>query len=79
MIPLKLSEIAAVTGGAVRDAPDPGTCVTGPAVCDSRQAAPGGMFAAIPGAQADGHDFAGQAFAAGVACVLASRPVGDLL
>jgi UDP-N-acetylmuramoyl-tripeptide--D-alanyl-D-alanine ligase len=75
VIPLKLSEIAAVTGGTVRDAPDADTCVTGPAVCDSRQAAPGGMFAAIPGAQADGHDFAAQAFAAGVACVLASRPV----
>jgi UDP-N-acetylmuramoyl-tripeptide--D-alanyl-D-alanine ligase len=75
VIPLKLSEIAAVTGGTVRDAPDPGICVTGPAVCDSRQAAPGGMFAAIAGAQADGHDFAAQAFAAGVTCVLASRPV----
>jgi len=34
------------------------------------------MFAAIAGAQADGHDFAVQAFAAGVTCALASRPVG---
>jgi UDP-N-acetylmuramoyl-tripeptide--D-alanyl-D-alanine ligase len=76
MIPLKLTEIAAVTGGAVHDAPGPDICVTGPAVCDSRQAAPGGMFAAVPGARVDGHDFAAQAYAAGAACVLASRPVG---
>jgi UDP-N-acetylmuramoyl-tripeptide--D-alanyl-D-alanine ligase len=33
------------------------------------------MFAALPGARADGHDFAAQALAAGAACVLASRPV----
>ena len=76
MIPLKLTEIAAVTGGTVHDAPGPDIWVTGPAVCDSRQAAPGGMFAAVPGARVDGHDFAAQAFAAGAACVLASRPVG---
>ncbi|MGH3189164.1 MAG: UDP-N-acetylmuramoyl-tripeptide--D-alanyl-D-alanine ligase [Streptosporangiaceae bacterium] len=76
MIVLSLAEIAAVTGGTLADAPDPNTCVTGPAASDSRQVAPGGMFAAIPGARTDGHDFAAQALAAGAACVLASRPVG---
>ena len=76
MIVLSLAEIAAVTSGTLTGAPDPHACVTSPAVSDSRQAAPGGLFAAIGGARADGHDFAAQAYAAGVACVLASRPVG---
>lgn len=76
MIPLSLAEIAAVTGGTVTDAPDPHLCVTGPAASDSRQVTPGGMFAAIPGARVDGHDFAAQALGSGAACVLASRPVG---
>jgi UDP-N-acetylmuramoyl-tripeptide--D-alanyl-D-alanine ligase len=76
MIVLSLAEIAAVTGGTLADAPDPHACVTGPAASDSRQVAPGGLFAAIGGARVDGHDFAAQAFAAGAACVLASRPAG---
>jgi UDP-N-acetylmuramoyl-tripeptide--D-alanyl-D-alanine ligase len=76
MIVLGLAEIAAVTAGTLSDDPDPHACVTGPAVSDLRQVAPGGLFAAIGGARADGHDFAAQAFAADAACVLASRPVG---
>ena len=76
MIQLSLTEIAATTGGTLTGAPDPHLCVTGPTVSDSRQVRPGGMFAAIPGARADGHDFAAQALACGAACVLASRPVG---
>jgi UDP-N-acetylmuramoyl-tripeptide--D-alanyl-D-alanine ligase len=76
MIVLSLAEIAAVTGGTLTGAPDPDACVTGPAASDSRQVAPGGLFAAITGARVDGHDFAAQALAAGAACVLASRPVG---
>jgi UDP-N-acetylmuramoyl-tripeptide--D-alanyl-D-alanine ligase len=76
MIAMTLAEIAAVTGGVLSDAPDPDASVTGTAVCDSRLAAPDGLFAAITGKQVDGHDFAAQAFAAGAACALASRPVG---
>ena len=76
MIVLSLAEIAAVTGGTLTGAPDPHACVAGPAVSDSRQVTPGGLFAAIGGARADGHDFAAQAFTADAACVLASRPVG---
>ena len=75
MIPLTLAEIAAITSGTVHDVPDPSEQVTGPAACDSRQVTPGGMFAALPGARADGYDFAAQALAAGAVCVLASRPV----
>ena len=76
MIAMTLAEIAMATGGTLRDAPNPDATITGTAVCDSRRAAPGGLFAAINGKHADGHDFAAQAFAAGAACVLASRPVG---
>jgi UDP-N-acetylmuramoyl-tripeptide--D-alanyl-D-alanine ligase len=76
MITLTLSEIASITGGTLHDAPDPALLVTGVPVCDSRQAGPGSLFAAINGAHADGHDFAAQAFTAGAACVLGTRPIG---
>lgn len=76
MISLSLSEIAGVTGGTLHDVPDPAVRLSGPAVCDSREAGPGGMFAAIAGERVDGHDFAAGAVAAGAVCVLAARPVG---
>ncbi|HUY49496.1 MAG TPA: UDP-N-acetylmuramoyl-tripeptide--D-alanyl-D-alanine ligase [Streptosporangiaceae bacterium] len=76
MIPLTLGEIAAITGGTLHGVPDASAQVAGPATCDSRQVTPGGLFAALPGTRADGHDFAAAALAAGAACVLASRPVG---
>ncbi|MCU0265648.1 MAG: UDP-N-acetylmuramoyl-tripeptide--D-alanyl-D-alanine ligase [Actinomycetia bacterium] len=76
MIPLTLAEIAAVLGGAVHDG-DPATVVSGPAGVDSRTVPPGGLFAALPGEQHDGHDFAAAAVHAGAAAVLAARPVGQ--
>jgi len=48
--------------------------VTAPAVLDSRQAEPGGLFVAFAGERADGHDFAAQAGDAGAVAVLGSRP-----
>ena len=39
--------------------------------CDSRQVEPGFLFAALPGAQADGRTFIGEALGRGAACVLA--------
>ena len=42
---------------------------------DSRSTQPGDLFAAIAGSQADGHDFAPQATAAGAAAVLTEREV----
>ncbi|MBO0820473.1 MAG: hypothetical protein J2P26_06435, partial [Nocardiopsaceae bacterium] len=42
-----------------------GVTVTGPVVIDSRRAEPGGLFAALPGEHADGHDFAAAAVAKG--------------
>jgi UDP-N-acetylmuramoyl-tripeptide--D-alanyl-D-alanine ligase len=65
MIPLTLAEITAITSGTLHHGPDPSAQVTSPVTCDSRQVTPGGMFAALPGTRADGHEFAAQALAAG--------------
>jgi UDP-N-acetylmuramoyl-tripeptide--D-alanyl-D-alanine ligase len=74
MIALTLGEIGAAVDGHLLDA-DPATVVTGPVEYDSRRAAPGGLFLALPGEHVDGHDFAATAVEHGVAAVLASRPV----
>src|SRR6202011_4464160 len=50
--------------------------VTGTVEFDSRRVTPGGLFLALPGARADGHDHAASAVAAGAVAVLAARPVG---
>jgi UDP-N-acetylmuramoyl-tripeptide--D-alanyl-D-alanine ligase len=73
VIPLSLAEIASVTGGTLFG--DPEASVTGSVVIDSRRAAPGGLFAALPGENVDGHDYAGAALSAGAVGVLCSRPV----
>ena len=83
MIALSVAEIAAVTGGALRPAgsraaAESDVIAGGPVVIDSRQAAPGALFAALPGEQVDGHDFAAAAVRAGAVAVLASRPVDDV-
>jgi UDP-N-acetylmuramoyl-tripeptide--D-alanyl-D-alanine ligase len=49
--------------------------VTGPVVIDSRQAAPGALFAALPGERVDGHDYAAVAVRNGAAAILAARPL----
>ncbi len=81
MIPLSLGAVAQLTGArltgpAPGQEPDPGTMITGPVTIDSRAAAPGALFAALPGTRVDGHDFAVQAVASGAAAVLATRPCG---
>ena len=76
MIPLSLDEIARITGGRPDGVQDPGAVVYGPVVIDSRRAGPGGLFAAVAGERADGHDFAAAAVAAGAVAVLATRPAG---
>ncbi|MEU2561364.1 UDP-N-acetylmuramoyl-tripeptide--D-alanyl-D-alanine ligase [Streptomyces longispororuber] len=72
MIPLSLGEIAAVVGGTVVG--DGTVTVTAPAVLDSRQAEPGGLFVAFAGEHVDGHDYAVQAGRVGAVAVLGSRP-----
>lgn len=79
MIDLTLTQIAEIVGGRLADiSPERAatTRVTGTVEFDSRAVTPGGLFLALPGARADGHDFAAGAVAAGAAAVLAARPVG---
>ncbi|GLY71922.1 UDP-N-acetylmuramoyl-tripeptide--D-alanyl-D-alanine ligase [Actinoallomurus iriomotensis] len=75
MIPLSLARIAEITRGKL-DGASPEAVVDGPVVIDSRKAGPGALFAALRGERLDGHDFAGQAVAAGAVAVLAEREVG---
>jgi UDP-N-acetylmuramoyl-tripeptide--D-alanyl-D-alanine ligase len=73
VIPLTLRQVADITGGTVRG--DEAIVIDAPATLDSRAAEPGGLFVAIAGEHADGHEFAAQSIAAGAAAVLASREV----
>ncbi|MGP7961376.1 UDP-N-acetylmuramoyl-tripeptide--D-alanyl-D-alanine ligase [Sanguibacter sp. A247] len=73
MIDLGVEEIAAATGGRVLG--DVAARVTGPVVIDSRLVVPGALFVALPGENADGHDFVETALAAGASAVLVSREV----
>src|SRR5580693_6217127 len=70
---MTLDPLARVTGGELRA--DPDAIVTGEVVIDSRRAAPGGLFVAVPGERMDGHDFAAGAVAAGAVAVLGTRPL----
>jgi UDP-N-acetylmuramoyl-tripeptide--D-alanyl-D-alanine ligase len=76
VIPLPLEEIARITGARLDGGADPAAVLDGPVVIDSRRAGPGGLFAAVAGERADGHDFAAAAIAAGAVAVLATRPCG---
>ena len=53
-----------------------GTTPVRDVVYDSRAVRPGALFAALRGADADGHAFVGDAVARGAAAVLAERPTG---
>jgi UDP-N-acetylmuramoyl-tripeptide--D-alanyl-D-alanine ligase len=77
VIALTAAEIAAATGGALRGsaATDPALVVSGPVVVDSRDDVTGGLFVALPGEHADGHDYAAGAVDSGAALVLAARDV----
>lgn len=75
MIPLRLSEIAALTGG---DRHGADVLIDGPVVTDSRQAAAGSLYVARIGEHADGHRYAPAAADAGAVAVLGSRPVDGL-
>lgn len=75
MISLDLQTIADITGGRLNAAADPHTRVTGFVEFDSRKVAEGGLFVALAGTRADGHDFAAAAVEQGAAAVLAARDV----
>ncbi|WP_127353806.1 UDP-N-acetylmuramoyl-tripeptide--D-alanyl-D-alanine ligase [Actinacidiphila soli] len=76
MIPLSLGHLAAATAATLDRITDADAMVTAPLSFDSRDIAPGGLFACLPGRHTDGHDYAAQAVAAGATAVLATRPVG---
>ena len=89
MIPLPVTEIAAITGGTLMaghlaeasgdGAPSAAEAVvTGPVVTDSRQAVAGALFAALPGERVDGHDYAAAAARNGAAAILAARPLPEV-
>ena len=73
VIPLSLSEIAAVTNGRLHGAR--GTEVVTAVEFDSRAIRPGGLFLALPGERVDGHAFAAAAVERGAVGVLAAREV----
>lgn len=76
MIELTAAQVAAATGGRLHA--DPDVTVTGAVIIDSRQAAPGALFVALPGERVDGHDFAARAVSAGATLVLAARELDGL-
>jgi UDP-N-acetylmuramoyl-tripeptide--D-alanyl-D-alanine ligase len=71
VIARRLSEVAAVVGGRVHGE----DVVVTSAASDSRSAAPGTLFVALPGERVDGHDFVGEAMARGAAAALVRRSV----
>jgi UDP-N-acetylmuramoyl-tripeptide--D-alanyl-D-alanine ligase len=73
MIEMSLAEVARVTGGRLHRAT--GTERVTAVEFDSRKVGHGGLFLALPGERADGHDFAAAAVAAGAVAVLAAREV----
>jgi len=76
MIGMTVGEIAAIVGGTLSGAA--GGTVTG-VTKDSRDDCAGCLYAAIPGARVDGHDFIAMAFDKGAVCALANRvPAGEL-
>ena len=70
MITMTLQEVAEVVGGSAHG----DAVVTGPAFVDSRTPEAGGLYVAVAGERADGHEYAAAAVAGGAAAVLGSRP-----
>jgi len=74
---LTVSEIMAATQARADIRENPGAEVT-LATVDSRKVAPGALFCCLPGANADGHDFAAKALEQGAAAILAAREMPEL-
>lgn len=76
MIALSAAQVAQITGGRTVGAANPEVVVRHVST-DSREARPGTLFVAKPGEATDGHEFVGQAFAAGAVLALLEREVTD--
>lgn len=74
MIAMTVSAVTDLVSGTL-DRVDPEAVVSGEVVIDSREAAQGGLFVAIPGDRVDGHDFSEAAIRNGAVAVLAQHPV----
>ena len=80
---IRLDKLAPLLGGRLLDADDAGPAPPSAAGAtlvsdvehDSRLVEPGALFACIQGAAVDGHDFAGEAVAAGASALLVERPM----
>ncbi len=75
MIALTLGEIAGIVEGILDGAADPNAVVDKPVAFDSRQVIPGGLFLAMRGEHADGHDYVSAALAAGAVAAIVTRRV----
>ncbi|SDD12035.1 UDP-N-acetylmuramoyl-tripeptide--D-alanyl-D-alanine ligase [Geodermatophilus telluris] len=75
MIALSLAEVAQAVGAAV---PHAGTATVTGVTLDSRAVGPGDLFVAVAGERVDGHDYLGDAAAAGAVAALTTRPGGPL-
>jgi UDP-N-acetylmuramoyl-L-alanyl-D-glutamate--2,6-diaminopimelate ligase len=76
--PTRLAELAPLVGArlmAPEDGIRPDELVVHDVHHDSRQVTPGSVFACIRGTNADGHDHAGAAIAAGAVALITERPL----
>lgn len=75
---MKLSELISPIRERIESDRPPDTGTADPDIHSihyrSRDVAPGGLFAAIPGFKADGHDYIGDAVSRGAVAVLAQKP-----
>ncbi len=71
---MTLAEVAGSVGGRLAGGADADAIAHGLTI-DSRNAADGMLFAALPGERVDGHDYGGAATEAGAVAVLASREI----
>ena len=69
-----LSDLSAAAGDLFVSLDGPADTVVTGASFDSRSVGRGDLFFCLPGAKSDGHDFAGQAAAAGAAALCVERP-----
>jgi UDP-N-acetylmuramoyl-L-alanyl-D-glutamate--2,6-diaminopimelate ligase len=71
---MRLDELSAAVPGAEIDGD--GSVEISSLAYDSRRAGPGTLFVCVPGATADGHDFAPRVVEAGAAALVVERPLG---
>ncbi|OFX13123.1 MAG: hypothetical protein A2V59_09680 [Armatimonadetes bacterium RBG_19FT_COMBO_69_19] len=75
---LTLAEVQRATGGRIAGAPGSADTVVTGVTTDTRSLRKGGLFVALRGPRADGHDFIADAFRGGAAAVVASRIPGGI-